>query len=89
MNYFEDIMINALLEYWDFCGKNIDEACDFLDWFAWDTHKFESGCSDSYIPPHCIPTHAPHVGRICLLLIMTTRVVPIIFWMTTLLDLVV
>jgi len=23
---------HALSEYWDFCAKNVDETCDFLDW---------------------------------------------------------
>ena len=37
----------AHLEQWDFCAKTVDEACDFLDWLAWDTHEFETGCSNS------------------------------------------
>ena len=24
----------TLLEYWDFCTKNVDEAWNFLDWLA-------------------------------------------------------
>jgi len=24
----------ALLEYWEFCVKNVDKVCDFLDWLA-------------------------------------------------------
>ena len=22
----------ALLEHWDFCARDVNEACDFLDW---------------------------------------------------------
>ena len=55
----------ALLEYWDFCAKNVDEACDFLNWFAWDTYELETSCSDSYISPPCIPTYALPVCEIC------------------------
>ena len=42
---------HALLEYWDFCAKDVNEACDFLDCLAWDTYEFETSCSDSCIPP--------------------------------------
>ena len=55
----------ALLEQWDFYAKTADEACDFLDWLAWDTHEFETSCFDSYTPPPCIPIHAPPVCNIC------------------------
>ena len=55
----------ALLEQWDFCSKSVDEACDFLDWLAWDTYEFETSCSNFYIPPPCIPTHAPTLCEIC------------------------
>ena len=55
----------AILEYWDFCVKNVDEACDFLDWLGWDTYEFETSHSDSYIPPPCIPTYAPPMCIIC------------------------
>ena len=27
------------LEHWDFCAKNVDNACDSLDWLAWDTYE--------------------------------------------------
>jgi len=56
---------HALLEYWDFRAKNVDEACDFLDWLAWDTYEFETSHSNSYIPSPCIPTYAPPVCIIC------------------------
>jgi len=49
----------ALLEYWDFCAKDVNEPCDFLDWLAWDTYKFETSCSDSYVSPPSIPDYAP------------------------------
>ena len=49
----------ALLEYWGFCAKNVDEAWNFLDWLAWDTYEFESSRSDFYIPRPCITTNAP------------------------------
>ena len=41
---------HALLEHCDFYVKNVDEACDFLDWLAWDTYEFETSCPNSYIP---------------------------------------
>ena len=55
----------ALLEYWNFCAKDVNEACDFLDWLAWDTYEFETSCYDSYVPPPCIPDYAPPICRIC------------------------
>jgi len=55
----------ALLEQWDFYAKTADEACDFLDWLAWDTHEFETSCSEFYIPPPCIPPHVPTLCDIC------------------------
>jgi len=55
----------ALLEQWDFCAKSVDEVCNFLDWLPWDTHEFETSCFNSYIPPPCIPTHAPTLCEIC------------------------
>jgi len=55
----------ALLEQWDFFAKSVDEACDFLDWLAWDTYEFETSCFVSYMPPPCIPTHAPTLCNIC------------------------
>jgi len=41
----------SFLEYWNFCAKDVNEACDFLDWLAWDTYEFKTSYSDSYIPP--------------------------------------
>jgi len=38
---------HALLEHWDFYTKNVDETCNFLDWLAWDTYKFETNYSNS------------------------------------------
>jgi len=55
----------TLLEQCDFCAKIVDEACDFLDWLAWDTYEFETSCFDSYIPSPCIPTCAPILCDIC------------------------
>jgi len=55
----------ALLEQWDFYAKNIDEACDFLDWLGWDTYEFETSCFDSYIPPPYIPNYAPPMCGTC------------------------
>jgi len=54
----------ALLEQWDFCAKRVDEACDFLDWLAWNMYEFEASCFVSYMPPLCIPTHAPTLCNI-------------------------
>ena len=56
--------IHALLEYWDFWAKDVNEACDFLDWLVWDTYEFETSCFDSYIPPPYIPGYAPPVCEI-------------------------
>ena len=56
---------HALLEQQDFCAKSVDEACDFLDWLAWDTYEFETSCFDSYIPSPCIPTCTPPMCTIC------------------------
>ena len=56
---------HALLEYWNFRSKNVDEACDFFDWLAWNTYEFETSSSHFYIPPPCIPKYAPFVCEIC------------------------
>ena len=77
------------LEQWDFCAKTVDEACDFLDWLAWDTYEFETSCSDFYIPPSCIPTHAPTLCEICHCSDHENTLVLIIFLMIALLDLVI
>ena len=78
----------ALLEQWDFYAKTADEACDFLDWLAWDTHEFETSCLDSYIPPPA----SLFVPLLCVIfaivLIMTVLLVPIIFLLIALLNLV-
>ena len=55
----------TLLEQWDFCAKTVDKACALLDWLAWDTHEFETSCSESYIPAPCIPAYAPPLCEIC------------------------
>ena len=57
---YEDVNCEmcTLLEQWDVCDKTIDEPCDFLDWLAWDIYKFDTSCSDSYIPPACISNYA-------------------------------
>ena len=31
----------VLLQYWDFNGKNVDEALCLLEWIAWDLFEFE------------------------------------------------
>ena len=54
----------ALLKYWNFCAKDINEACDFLHWSTWDTYEFETIWSDSYVPPSCIPDYALPVCEI-------------------------
>jgi len=56
---------HTLLDQCGFYAKTVDEACDFLDWLTWDTYEFETSCFDSYIPPPCIPTHAPTLCEIC------------------------
>ena len=55
----------ALLEQWDFCDKNVDEAQDLLDWLGRDTYEFESSHSNSYIPPRCILNYAHLMCEIC------------------------
>jgi len=57
--------ICALLEHWNFCAKNVDKPCDFLDWLAWDTYEFETSCSDFRIPCPCIINYVPPVHEIC------------------------
>jgi len=56
--------IGTILEYWDFCAKNVDEAWDFLDWLAQDTYEYEISYTNSCIPPPCIPNYAPPVCEI-------------------------
>jgi len=48
-----------------FLCSTIDEACDLLDWLAWDTYEFETNCSESYIPPPCISNYTHPVCEIC------------------------
>ena len=54
----------ALLEHWNFCAKNIEEAWDLLNCLAWDTYEFEASGSNSYILPPCIHNYAPPVCEI-------------------------
>ena len=46
-----------LLEYGNFCAKNVDEGWNFLDWLAQDTYEYDISCTNSYIPPPCIPDY--------------------------------
>ena len=80
---------HALLEQGDFCARTVDEACDFLNWLAWDTYEFETSCSD--FTPHALasPLMPLLCGRFVTVLIMTTPLVLIIFLMIVLLDLVI
>jgi len=55
----------VLLEHWNLCVRNVDKAWNFLDWLAQDTYECESSCSNSYIPPPCVPNHASIVCAIC------------------------
>jgi len=48
----------------DFYAKDVNEACDFLDWLARET-KYEISCTNSYIPPPYIPDYAPTMCEIC------------------------
>ena len=79
----------TLLEQRDFCAKTVDETCDFLDWLAWDTYGFETSCSDFYIPHLASPLMYLLCVKFVIVLIMTAFLVPIIFLMKVLLDLVV
>ena len=57
--------IRVLFEYWDFYSRNIDEACDFLNWLAQDTYEFEISCANSNNPLPCIPDLAPSLCETC------------------------
>ena len=76
----------ALLEYWDFCAKDVNEACDFLDWLACDTYEFETSCSNSCTPPSFIPNYAPHMCEICHFSDTIVILVFVIFLMIVLLN---
>jgi len=42
----------VLLQYWDFNGKNVDEALCLLEWIAWDLFEFEkASCLFGYSFP--------------------------------------
>jgi len=42
-----------LLQYWDFHGKNVDEAWCLLEWVAWDSFDFDkASCVSRYSFPN-------------------------------------
>jgi len=79
----------APLEQWDFCAKSVDEACDFLDWLAWDMYEFETSCSDFTSHPLASPLMYLLYVKFVIIRIITAVVVLIIFLMKVLLDLVI
>ena len=79
----------ARLEYWDFCAEDVNEACDFLDWFAWDTYEFETSCSDSCTHPLASLIMPLLYTKFSFVLITPVILVPIIFLMKALLDLAI
>ena len=79
----------TLLEYWDFCAKNVDEAWDFLDWLARDTHEYEISCTNSCIPPPASLIMLLLCAKFAIVLIMPVILVPIIFLMRALLYLAI
>jgi len=47
---------HTLLGYWDFYGKNVDDAWYLLKWIAWDSFEFEKAscvCKSYYAPFWC------------------------------------
>ena len=40
----------ALLDRWDFCARNVDEAWELLEWLAKDTYEFETSQFTSSTP---------------------------------------
>jgi len=60
------------LEYWDFHGKNVDDALYLLEWIAWDSFEFEkASCVSrySFLDPcafYCRSYYAPF-GVICVI----------------------
>jgi len=56
---------HALLGYWDFHGRNVDDAWHFLKWIAWDSFEFEKAtCAYRYSIPnprtfYCRSYYAP------------------------------
>ena len=77
----------ALLEHWDFCARNVDEAWELLEWLARDTYEFEtSHFNPSTQPPASLIVCLLHV-RSAIVLTMTVILVPIIFLLMVLLGL--
>ena len=62
--------IPILLEYWDFHGKNVDDAWYLLEWIAWDSFNFEkaSRVRYSFFDPcafYCRSYYAPFWCDLC------------------------
>ena len=55
----------ALLEHWDFCARNVDEAWELLEWLARDTYEFETCQFTSSTPSPCVPNYTPLACEIC------------------------
>ena len=68
--------IRTLLGYWDFHGKNIDDAWYLLEWIAWDSFEFEKATiiSKCSFPNPCAfyfrYYYAPFCGILIILLTM-------------------
>lgn len=55
-----------LLEYWDFHGKNVEEACYLLKLIAWDSFEFEKASRVSrYSFPNPCAFYAPFWYDFC------------------------
>jgi len=79
----------ALLEHWDFCVRNVDEAWELLELLARDTYKFEtSHFNPSTPPPASLIIRLLRV-RFAIVLTMTVILVPTIFLLMVLLGLLV
>ena len=78
----------ALLEYWGFLGKGIDEALYSLEWIAWDSFEFEkaSHVSRYSFPDSCAfyarSSYAPF-GVTCVIL-LTLKLIRILIMYATL-----
>ena len=55
----------ALLEHWDFCARNVNEAWELLEWLARDTYEFEISQFTSSTPSPCVPHYTSLACEIC------------------------
>jgi len=79
----------TLLEYRDFCAKNVDEASDFLHWLSRDTYEYEISCTNSYILHLAFLIMLLLYVKFVIVLIMPVILVSIMFRMKALLDIAI